>query len=175
MWMKILETLLLSGCLAVTTNAIAPESDPAIYVVPLVEEQPEEEIVDQKELRCLQKNIYFEARNQGREGMRAVAAVTLNRVNDPRFPDTVCGVVYQRSQFSWANRGDRNPYLRNHDERKAWSVAGEIAERALLGTMLDAGVAGSQYFHARHVKPSWTRRFSHVATVGDHAFYHQTL
>jgi len=78
-----------------------------------------------KQLTCLAKNIYFEARNEPFAGQFAVALVTLNRVNDTAFPDTICKVVYQgihttdgfpkrdRCQFSWycdgASDEVRNP------------------------------------------------------------------
>ena len=39
---------------------------------------------------CLAKNMYYEARNQGTAGVLAVTAVVFNRVNDPRFPNTIC-------------------------------------------------------------------------------------
>ena len=66
-----------------------------------------------KQLTCLAKNIYFEARNEPFAGQFAVALVTLNRVSDTTFPDTICKVVNQgihtadgfpkrdRCQFSW--------------------------------------------------------------------------
>jgi hypothetical protein len=44
---------------------------------------------------CLALNVYFEARNEPVEGKVAVAQVVMNRKADPRFPDTICGVVYQ--------------------------------------------------------------------------------
>ena len=40
-------------------------------------------------------NMYHEARNQGSAGMVAVSAVVINRVNDLRFPNTICKVVEQ--------------------------------------------------------------------------------
>ena len=49
----------------------------------------------EKQLECLAKNIYFEARNEPFVGQFAVALVTLNRVNDTDFPNTVCEVVYE--------------------------------------------------------------------------------
>ena len=60
-----------------------------------------------EELYCLANNIYFESRNQPKLGQIAVGQVTMNRVNSPKFPNTVCGVVKQggekrnRCQFSW--------------------------------------------------------------------------
>ena len=47
------------------------------------------------QVSCMADNIYFEARNQGTAGWSAVASVTLNRVKDKRFPNTVCEVVKQ--------------------------------------------------------------------------------
>ena len=52
---------------------------------------------------CLALNIYHEARGEPIEGQRAVASVTLNRTLDPRWPSTVCGVVYDPQQFSWTS------------------------------------------------------------------------
>ena len=49
-----------------------------------------------EELYCLAKNIYFESRNQPWVGQVAVAQVTLNRVRDSRFPNTICKVVKQK-------------------------------------------------------------------------------
>lgn len=175
MWMKIFEKILLAGCLAISNTVAAPERAANLEPVPLPVPLVEEIILDQKELTCLQKNIYFEARNQGRPGMRAVAAVTINRTEDPRFPDTICGVVYQRKQFSWANRGDRQPYLRNVHEAKAWETAGEIARKAMIGT-LSHDVGNAQYFHVISLgKPRSWPPMNITATVKDHVFYHQPL
>ena len=67
----------------------------------------------QKEIECLAQNIYHEARSESTAGRMAVALVTLNRVKDQRFPNTICGVVKQTKyypsgkidlhscQFSW--------------------------------------------------------------------------
>ena len=55
---------------------------------------------------CLAENVYFEARNQGTAGWSAVISVTLNRVKDKRFPNTVCEVVKQGpTRESWKTRG----------------------------------------------------------------------
>jgi spore germination cell wall hydrolase CwlJ-like protein len=57
------------------------------------------ETVNSKELNCLAKNIYYEAGNESIEGKVAVGVVTLNRVADGRFSNSVCGVVHQRTVF----------------------------------------------------------------------------
>ena len=57
-------------------------------------------------LHCLTEALYFEARGEGRSGQRAVAEVILNRVDSRTFPNSVCGVVHQRGQFTY-NKGRR--------------------------------------------------------------------
>ena len=57
------------------------------------------------ELGCLVANSYHEARGEDALGQAAVAHVTLNRVRSPAYPDSVCGVVWQSGQFSWAGDG----------------------------------------------------------------------
>ena len=57
--------------------------------------------VDFNEMVCMADNLFHEAKVDGMRGMEAVAAVVMNRVHDSRWPDSVCGVVYQPSQFSW--------------------------------------------------------------------------
>ncbi|MAD95733.1 MAG: hypothetical protein CMB99_00150 [Flavobacteriaceae bacterium] len=52
---------------------------------------------DVKELANI---IYHEARGESRRGQIAVGHVVLNRVADPRYPNTVKGVAWQRFQFS---------------------------------------------------------------------------
>ena len=53
--------------------------------------------VNPKELNCLAKNIYYEAGTESEEGKVAVGIVTLNRVADGRFSNSVCGVVHQQT------------------------------------------------------------------------------
>src|SRR5688572_9945937 len=63
------------------------------------------------EWRCLAEAIYFESRGEPLKGQVAVAEVVLNRVDDRKFPRTVCGVTNQGAgsgrgcQFSYACDG----------------------------------------------------------------------
>ena len=51
---------------------------------------------------CLALNMYWEAKNQSMIGQLAVGQVVMNRVEDSRFPNTVCEVVYQgQHRPSW--------------------------------------------------------------------------
>lgn len=124
---------------------------------------------------CLRRNIYFEAANQGEEGMIAVANVTMNRLADDDYPDTICGVVYQASvkngkkvcQFSWYC--DHKSHL-VHAADKTWKLAGTIAKKALHGN-LDNEIGEATLFHAIYVYPTWASEKEFVIAVGDHLFY----
>ena len=54
-----------------------------------------------EQIICLADNIYWEARNQPVKGMWAVALVTDNRVEDPRFPNNHCEVIKQGPTSKW--------------------------------------------------------------------------
>jgi hypothetical protein len=53
--------------------------------------------VSSRDQDCLTRNIYFEARGESEEGKVAVGIVTINRVRDGRFGNSICAVVNQRT------------------------------------------------------------------------------
>jgi spore germination cell wall hydrolase CwlJ-like protein len=119
------------------------------------------------ELQCLAGAIYFEARGEPLEGQLAVAQVIVNRSEDSRFPSSYCGVVYQRSQFSFVRNGHM-PKIRTGS--KAWTNAKAIARIAHRG-LWDSKADEALYFHAKYVRPSWSRRKVALATIDTHVFY----
>ena len=105
--------------------------------------------VDDKQRRCLALSMYWEARSEGPEGMRAVGWVVLNRVAAEDFPDTVCGVVHDGGetppcQFSWWCDG-RSDVPR---ERQAWRQ-GPGDFRAAAGGQGDRPHQGRLFFSSR--------------------------
>ena len=50
-----------------------------------------------KDVDCLARNIFYEAGSEPIEGKVAVGMVTINRTQDERYPQSVCGVVRQRT------------------------------------------------------------------------------
>lgn len=50
-----------------------------------------------RDVDCLARNIFYEAGSESTEGKVAVGMVTINRANDPRYPQNVCGVVGQKT------------------------------------------------------------------------------
>ncbi len=126
-----------------------------------------------RERNCLATALYFEARSEGELGQMAVAKVILNRVKDPRFPNTICGVVYQGAerrnscQFSFACDG--KPDIAR--QRKAWAKARRIATKALNGKLGMEALAGVNYYHADYVRPRWAWAMRKVRKIGRHIFY----
>jgi hypothetical protein len=117
-------------------------------------------------LVCLGLNIYWEARNQDVAGQLAVAQVTMNRVDDPRYPDDVCEVVYDHKQFSWYWDGKSD----TPKENKAWQRAMVVASAALHGSG-HAELQGVTHYHAAYIQPYWKNYMTKVTMIGDHVFY----
>jgi spore germination cell wall hydrolase CwlJ-like protein len=124
-------------------------------------------------VRCLSEAIYYEAAFEPADGQRAVAQVVVNRVRDPNFPDTVCGVVYQGwerktgCQFTFVCDGSlsRRPPSAGQLERVR-----PLAEAALNG-YVHLGVGTATHYHTDWVDPYWAPTLDKVAQVGDHVFY----
>ena len=119
-----------------------------------------------QQIECMAKNIYYEAGSEPYEGKLAVAQVTMNRTQSPHFPKTVCGVVYQKDQFSWVNekhKGITNKY--------AWEECMIVARKALTEYKLHDTIykTKSMYFHNTSVHPTWNIKY--VAKIGNHLFY----
>ena len=78
---------------------------------------------------CLAKNIYHEASVESRLGQYAVAQVTLNRVKSNQYPNTICDVVMDPWQFSWANK---KSIRWTHPRGPLWENSKKIAENVIL-------------------------------------------
>lgn len=128
-----------------------------------------------REIRCLAENIYHEARGESLRGQYAVAEVTMNRLNSPHFPNTVCDVVHdtrwdsarQRlvAHFSWT------PFkLRLESGSKEWKQAMDVATLVYDGRNTPL-VDGALFYHATYVTPYWASSKREVARIGNHIFY----
>lgn len=129
--------------------------------------------VSDKELWCLATAIYFEARGESYRGQVAVAQVVLNRVKDYRYPDTICGVVFQNQsrrnscQFSFACDGIPETI----NDRTSWAQAEDIAKRFTNGELYLTEVANATHYHATYVRPAWAPRMTKLTQIGLHVFY----
>ena len=129
--------------------------------------------VQQAEENCLARAVYFEARSESELGQIAVAKVILNRVKDPNFPNTICGVVYQGSgrrnscQFSFACDGLPDDVR----SAEAWAKAKSVARRTIAGDAKVAKLTTADHYHADYVKPKWAKSMKRLVKIGRHIFY----
>ena len=118
-------------------------------------------------IKCLSMTIYHEARGSSLADQAAVADVVLNRVESSRYPNTVCGVVKQKHQFSfyWDGLSDR---MRDIDSAKsAYLLAHQVLNEGRFRGVSE----GSLFYHATYILPYWAKSFDLVGTIGSHKYY----
>ena len=146
-------------------------------------------------VQCLALNVYHEARDQGTAGLFGVTAVVLNRVNDKRFPNTICEVVYQGpTRESWKTRKHKNLpaderiyYPIKHKCQFSWYCDGrndtphnkekyqevlDLVEAILYNELSFVDITdGALFYHADYVSPSWAKTKQRTTEIDDHIFY----
>jgi spore germination cell wall hydrolase CwlJ-like protein len=153
----------------------------------------------EREKECLSRNIYHEAANEPVEGQVAVAIVTLNRANDPFYPNNVCDVVYQRGSYSAKKtieiKVGKGKKKRTEEKQitKNWTVCQfswtcervkapsesdprYVKIKELVDEFSNGGYpeyrekyAKSYHYHAYYVNPRW--KLNRLHRVGAHIFY----
>lgn len=145
------------------------------YKLYLTEPQQSEMWTEEEKL-CLALNLWHEARHEPIEGLVAVAQVTLNRVEHPDFPDTVCSVVYERTknrrnvvtcQFTWTCQQLRQP----KPEEATWLAVVDVVNRFVRGEFYywQQRYKNSLNYHAYYVNPKWNLK--PLKRIGAHIFY----
>jgi len=119
--------------------------------------------VDSRERNCLMRAMYFESIRSSDDGMFAVGTVVMNRVESPRFPDTVCGVVGQPNQFA------SGVMSRTMTEAHSKSRARAVADR-VLGGERHSGVRTAKFFHQAGLRFPYNN-MSYVLEAGGNEFY----
>jgi spore germination cell wall hydrolase CwlJ-like protein len=125
---------------------------------------------EKRHVDCLADNVYHESGGESYNGWLAVAMVTMNRVHSGKFPDDVCGVVYQKTgnfyQFSWVGSKKRltkpEELLYNRIQQLSFNVYMDYK-------IIQDITKGALFFHADHVNPKWNRQ--RTAKIGRHIFY----
>jgi len=117
------------------------------------------------ELTCLADNIYYEARGHSQD-MWAVGYVTLARVKSALYPNTICEVVYQKSQFSWTI------YPRRFKIQKDYLEAVEVASRLINEYNLapDLTKGSLHYYNYNLVTPNWHKRYKIMYKTKNHVY-----
>jgi len=110
--------------------------------------------------RLLSKLVSAEARGEPYKGQVAVAAVVLNRVRSPKFPNTISGVIYQRGQFSVVSNGSIN--------RTPTSSAIRAARDAMNGWDPTGGCLF--FYNPSGTSDAWIRTRNIKTVIGRHYF-----
>lgn len=155
-----------------------------VWLIDMVHEEPEiYEFSDEE--TCMALNIYHESRSENLAGKYAVADVVLNRVQDDRWPNTVCSVIYEAElRPSWANPEIMVPKRHRcqfswycdgiNDEPKdvdAWNASLAVAYQIIKNETYRGITEGATHYHATYVNPQWNRRFHVIGRIGSHIFY----
>ncbi len=144
------------GCLAYALGAVHAQRDTR---------RDEARDFHARSVECLARNIYYEARGEPADGQYAVAEVTMNRKSSPRYPKTVCEVVYQKSAFSWTDYR-----FLSAPRGEEWERAQRIAEAVYYQKRLPT-LKGALFYHATYVEPDWAKERQRITRIGRHIFY----
>ncbi len=112
---------------------------------------------------CMTRVMYFESNRSSAEGMLAVGTVVMNRMHDPKFPDSVCGVVGQKNQFA------PGVLWKPMKEGRSLALARQVAERVMAGAR-HPGVRNAKFFHTAGYSFPYDN-MHYVLVAGGNAFY----
>lgn len=171
-------------CMIVITPVYILTSSILLKPVQPIPQEPIQvaKLVDEKQLKCLADNIYYEAGSESIHGQAAVARVVLNRIRYG-FANTPCKVVYQANiitridevtqnmvkvklcQFSWVcekNNNKINPARYRTAKQIAYDVLAFDAYK-------DVVPRTTLFFHNLSIQPNWPHH--KVKQIGNHIFY----
>ncbi|HEX8580518.1 MAG TPA: cell wall hydrolase [Allosphingosinicella sp.] len=158
-----------------------PHRPSAAAAFPAPEEaaQPiSDEEIDVVDAHWMALTVWGEARNQGEEGMRAVAHVIANRWKAKSHGAYVTDTVSAAWQFSCWNKNDPNRAMmlaiedlsEGSASHTQWLTAKRIAAEVLAGRSIDP-TGGALFYHTTAVAPAWSRGVAPVTQIGDHLFF----
>ena len=159
-------------------------------------ELPPRLVGEDPEAICMAMNIQYESRSDNLAGQYAVADVVLNRVQDSRYPNTICEVIQQgpvreswktkqdpdlpeserkynpirhKCQFSWYCDGKSD----DPKSETGWAQAQYVAGAIMYSGKYRGMTEGATHYHATYVKPKWRfdRGMNHIGRIGAHIFY----
>lgn len=111
---------------------------------------------------CMMRAMYFESNRSSADGMLAVGTVVINRLNDPRYPKSVCGVVGQKNQFA------QGVLTRKMTDSGA-VLAAQVADQVLRGAR-HPGARNAQHFHTAGLRFPYNN-MHYVLEAGGNEFY----
>lgn len=133
-------------------------------------------VVNNNEYRCLLRAVWHEARGESFKGQLFVSKTILNRTRSERFPQSICKVVYQKYQFSFAHQLPMNKQYVRPKTTSEKELLKQLEALSTVVILLDrVGIdftQGSQFYHSVKVKPNWDySKLEKTNVVGNHVFY----
>ncbi len=139
---------------------------------------PSKEPAEWADLLTLAATVCGESEGESLLGKRAVAYVIMNRVADPRWPDTPGEVCLQKYQFSaWNTGSPRVPKMLNPQktgiDRQVWDDCFRAAVEAMYRLEPDPTNGANSYLAPGSLKvlPIWAKTDKITAKIGAHFFY----
>ena len=130
-----------------------------------------ENLDDMNDIACLAQAVYGEAGNQSFEGKLAVAHVILNRTKDIKFPDDICAVVRQKSQFNYISKVK---YIKESKdgENKQLTDSVKASLKVINGDVADPTFGSLYFVNLKIAKATrWLYPLRKTTSIGDHSFY----
>ena len=180
-----MRTILISAFIALSVLVKSAVAD--AYTIPNIINKDKD-----PELYCMAQNIFFEAGTESYMGKVAVALVTMNRVNDTRYPNNICEVVYQgpvreswktqvtpdpndaifypirnKCQFSWYCDGMKDIPVNSIGWRQAQEIAIMVVKLGQWSGLME----GATHYHADYVSPDWRKKLHLIGQIDRHIFY----
>lgn len=156
-------------CVLIPTSSIysngvdrdSNNSNASSVKVETMKQQKKEVInITNEELLLLSKLVTGEARGESYEGQVAVAAVVINRVKDPRFPNSIKDVIYQKNAFSVVKDGSIN--------MQPTESAYTAAQEALYGN--DPTNEAIYFWNPDIATCQWIKTLNPYMRIGNHVF-----
>lgn len=119
---------------------------------------------------CAAQIAYHEARGEASYAGRALpTTIAANRVLDSRFPNTMCGVMKQRNQFTFVSNGLHLMAPMEYDTwKKSQAIAKTVMETEVENNSV--GLGGALYFQTLNT-PKWSPRLREVGRIGNHKYF----
>jgi spore germination cell wall hydrolase CwlJ-like protein len=114
---------------------------------------------------CMTRVMYFESNRSSEEGMLAVGTVVMNRVADPAYPKTVCGVVGQKNHFA------PGVLSKPMTEKRSVQRATQVADMVLKGKR-HAVIPSAKHFHQAGLRFPYNN-MHYVLEAGGNEFYNK--
>lgn len=119
---------------------------------------------------CLAYTLYHESRGETDLSNIMVLSVIWNRMKSNRFPNTLCGVVKQRHQFSYLFDGESDEIT----DKDSYDKLYNLVEEFIMNKKLLLSISGeATHYHTINVKPVWSTssKMKYISTYGKHKFY----